>query len=186
MDQITQAARMIIHCFKQGGKVLLCGNGGSACDCAHIAGELLKGFLKKRPLPAELCARIGEEWAGKLQMGLPAIDLTAHSALISAVANDLDAANVYAQQVLAYGKPGDVLLCISTSGNAKNVTCAAMTARALGLTVIGLTGRTGGRLNALSDICIRVPEDETYKVQELHLPVYHYLCAAVEARFFKE
>lgn len=180
-----QALACVIECYRKGGKLMMCGNGGSSADSAHIAGELLKGFLKKRPLPAELCARIGEEWAGKLQMGLPAIDLTAHSALISAVANDLDAANVYAQQVMAYGREGDVLIGISTSGNSENVLRACITARALGVKVIALTGQGGGKMRDKCDILLNVDETATYKVQEKHLQLYHRLCADVEAAFYE-
>ena len=180
-----QALNCLIDCYRGDGKLLLCGNGGSSADSAHIAGELLKGFLKKRPLSPELRRRIGEEWALKLQAGLPAIDLTAHGALISAVANDLDAANVFAQQVIAYGRAGDVLIGISTSGNSENVLRACITARALGMKVIALTGRQGGKLREQCDILLNVDETETYKVQEKHLQLYHRLCADVEATFFE-
>ena len=182
----NEATQLIIRCFQNGGKLLLCGNGGSSADCAHIAGELGKGFLKKRPLPAQLQADIGEEWAGKLQQALPAIDLTAHTALLTAVVNDLDGANIYAQQVMAFGRPGDVLLCVSTSGNAENVRRAAVTAKALGLSVVGLTGETGGKLRQLCDVCVRVDETETYLVQEKHLQFYHRMCIDIENAFFTE
>lgn len=186
MINATQATHEIIRCFLKGGKLLLCGNGGSAADCAHITGELVKGFLKKRPLAPGLTAEIGECWADQLQQGFPAIDLTANAALISAIINDLDGECVYAQQVAAYGQPGDVLLCISTSGNAENVRRAAVTARALGLTVIGLTGETGGKLREVCDLCVRADETETYRVQEKHLQFYHRMCIEMEDRFFAE
>lgn len=186
MINALEATQEIIRCYQNGGKLLLCGNGGSAADCAHITGELVKGFLKKRPLTAELKAKIGEAWADKLQQGLPAIDLTANAALISAVINDLDGESVYAQQVLAYGRPGDVLLCISTSGNAENVRRAAVTAKAKGLKVIGLTGAKGGRLLELCDITVRAEETETYLVQEEHLHFYHRMCIDIENAFFAE
>ena len=182
----NEATQQIIRCYENGGKMLLCGNGGSAADCAHIAGELGKGFLKKRPLPEAMLAAIGEAWAGDLQQGLPAIDLTANAALLSAIANDLGGENVYAQQVMAYGKPGDVLLCISTSGNAENVRRAAITARALGLTVIGLTGENGGRLRGLCDVCVHAEQTETYRIQEEHLQFYHRMCIEIENAFFVE
>ncbi len=185
-NQITQAAQAICAAFQKGGKLLLCGNGGSAADCAHITGELVKGFLKKRPLAEDLKARIGTPWAEKLQGGLPALDLTANSALIAAVINDLDGLNAYAQQVMAYGQPGDVLLGISTSGNSENVCRAMIAARAMGLTVIALTGKTGGKMRALCDLWLSVDETETYRVQEKHLPLYHQLCIQIEASMFPE
>lgn len=182
----NEATQQIIRCYQKGGKLLLCGNGGSAADCAHIAGELGKGFLKKRPLPQKQINAIGEAWAEELQQGLPAIDLTAGAALLSAILNDLGGENVFAQQVLAYGRPGDVLLCISTSGNAENVRRAAVTAKALGMTVIGLTGETGGKLREVCDLCVRADETETYRVQEKHLQFYHRMCIEIENAFFAE
>ena len=192
-EAITTAIQAVEACYENGGKVLLCGNGGSCADSDHIAGELLKGFLKKRPLSAEqveamqmACPELEPGLLDKLQGGLPAIPLTAMAALFTAFCNDVDPELVFAQQVLALGRTGDVLIGISTSGNAKNVAAAAKVAKGLGLTVIGLTGRNGGTLSELADICVCVPETETYKVQELHLPVYHCLCAAVEEHFFKQ
>ena len=186
MINAEQATRTIIRCYQNGGKLLLCGNGGSAADCAHITGELVKGFLKKRPLHAKMKAQIGENWADQLQQGLPAIDLTANAALISAVINDLDGESIYAQQVMAYGQPGDVLLCISTSGNAENVRRAAVAAKAKGLTVIGLTGAKGGRLLDVCDLTVRADETQTYLVQEEHLHFYHRMCIDIENAFFAE
>ena len=189
-EQIEAARGMLIECFRNGGKLLLCGNGGSAADCEHIVGELMKGFLKKRPLPSDLQARLaaeGEDGArlsACLQGALPAISLPHQSALISAFSNDVSADMSYAQMVCGYGREGDVLLCISTSGNAKNATLAAKTARAMGLGVLSLTGARESALSAISDVTVRVPSCETYKIQELHLPVYHTLCAAVEDAFF--
>lgn len=192
-EDIEKAIQTLIAHYERKGKLMICGNGGSCADSDHIVGELMKGFLKKRPLsPAAKaamqsnCPTISEGLLGKLQGGLPAISLPAITALGSAFCNDVDPALVYAQGVLALGQGEDVLLCLSTSGNAENVFYAAQTAKALGLTVIGMTGKTGGKLKDIADICICVPETETFKVQELHLPVYHYLCAAVEAHFFKE
>ena len=164
----------LLRCFRSGGKLLLCGNGGSAADCAHIQGELVK-----------LRERLGG-WADEMQQGLPAIDLTANGALIAAVCNDLDARNAYAQQVMAFGRPGDVLLGISTSGNAENVCRALLTARALGLVAIGLTGESGGRMKDCCDILLNVARRETYLVQEEHIRLYHQLCAAVEDALFEE
>ena len=183
-EKLHQAADMIIACFQKGGKLLLCGNGGSAADCAHITGELAKGFLKKRPLDAGILEAIREPWAEKLQQGLPALDLSANNALISAIINDIAGESVYAQQVTAYGRPGDVLLGISTSGNAENVCRAMQTARAMGLNTIALTGKGGGRMKAWADVLLNVPEEETYRVQELHLPLYHQLCILIEEKFF--
>ena len=188
---INDAKDMLIDCFENGGKLLLCGNGGSCADCEHIAGELMKGFLKKRPLTDDMKRKMKERYPktddkalGKLQRALPAIPLTSFSALNTAFANDVDADLVYAQGVLALGKENDVLLAISTSGNAENVNQAASIARALGVKVIALTGADGGMLKEKADVIIRAPEMETYKIQELHLPIYHYLCAEIEKHFF--
>lgn len=177
-----EVASLLIDCFQKGGKLLLCGNGGSSADCAHITGELVKGFCKKRPLKCELQAAIGTD---KLQMGLPAIDLTANCALIAAVNNDLGGELVYAQQVMAYGRPGDVLLGLSTSGNAQNVALAVKTAKALGMKTIGMTGCGGGALEKLCDVTLKSTEKETYLVQEDHLMFYHRLCLRVEEAFFE-
>lgn len=190
-EQILQAGEMLLKAFRGGNKLLLCGNGGSCADCDHIAGEFLKGFLLKRPVNSELKAvmaekygNLGAEIAEKLQQGLPTISLNAHSAAISAFANDVDPELVYAQQVLAYGKPGDVLIGISTSGSAKNVAAAVMTANAMGMHTIGLTGKDGGMLAELSQIALIMPQRETYRIQEEHLAVYHLLCAMVESELF--
>ncbi len=188
---IDEAARALIAGFAAGGKLLLCGNGGSCADCDHIAGELAKGFLKKRPLPAALRQGIeralpdeGAALADALQGGLAAISLAAHPALLTAFSNDVNPQYAFAQQVVAYGRPGDVLVGISTSGNARNVAAAVATARAAGMVTIGLTGASGGRLRGLVDIAICVPAHETMRIQELHLPVYHALCAEVEEALF--
>ena len=168
--------------FERGGKLLVCGNGGSAADAEHIAGELMKGFLKKRPVRD---LRLGE-LAGRLQGALPVIALTGHPALSTAFLNDVDPYMVFAQQVYGYGREGDLFLGISTSGNSKNVCAAAETARALGLVTAALTGEGGGRLKTLTDYTIAVPERSTPEVQELHLPVYHCFCAMLEEAFFTE
>ncbi len=181
-DTFESARDLLVACYANGGKVLVCGNGGSSADSGHIVGELVKGFLKKRPLPADWQAALSMP----LQMGLPAIDLTAQSAIISAVANDLGGEYVYAQQALCYANPGDVLIGITTSGNAKNVINAARAARLKGARVVGLTGAGGGQLAQFCDVLLDVPERETYKVQEEHLKLYHRLCAEVEAAFFSE
>ena len=190
---LNQAREAIIQGFEKGGKILLCGNGGSAADCDHIVGELMKGFMSKRPLrqqdKAQLrqgCPNIPDDMLNKLQRGLPAISLVAATGLNAAFANDVDPKLIYAQSVYALGKPEDVLVAISTSGNAENVFAAAQVAKGLDMTVIALTGENGGKLRTIADVLVNVPEAETYKVQELHLPVYHWLCAQTELYFFEE
>lgn len=190
-DDIENAKNLIIDCYKNNGKLLLCGNGGSCADCDHIVGELMKGFLKKRPLSAEKRNEMKNNYKciedatlDKLQCGLPAISLSSITALNTAFCNDVDAELVYAQALLSLANKNDVLLAISTSGNSKNIISTAEIASCLGLKVIALTGKTGGNLKDIADICICVPEIETFKVQELHLPVYHYICAAVEKHYF--
>ena len=191
-SEIKRAIEAIIACYEKGGKLLLCGNGGSCADCDHIVGELCKGFLNMRTLTEDQRARmkknaptLSEETLDRLQQGLPAISLSSFSALNTAFSNDVAPELIYAQGVLALGRPDDCLLAISTSGNSKNVLEASRVARGLGLTVIALTGEGGGRLADLANICIRVPARETYQVQELHLPVYHALCASLEKHFFE-
>jgi D-sedoheptulose 7-phosphate isomerase len=192
LDDIAAAADAISDCFRGGGKVLVCGNGGSSADSAHIVGELLKGFLRKRPLSpaaAEELGRsgeLGELMARKLQGSLPAIDLTTQQAILSAVANDTDPVLAYAQQLWGLGQKGDILIGLSTSGNARNVLCAGIAAKAKGMKTIALTGRSGGEMGARFDLCVKVPSDWTPRVQELQLPVYHLICALVEADFFAE
>ena len=183
LPELDRAIEMVIASMKNGGKLLVCGNGGSAADSAHIVGELVKGFLKKRPLPADWDAALDH---APLQLGLPAIDLTAQGAVIAAVINDLGGDSVYAQQVLAYGRKGDVLLGITTSGNAGNVCLAAKTAHLLGMSVIGMTGEGGGRLAEIADVTVKAPSNETYRIQEYHIQYYHELCARVEEAFFAE
>lgn len=181
---LEQARELLINTYKNGGKVLICGNGGSAADCDHIAGELLKGFASKRPLTPELRAAMGDDLADRLQMGLPAVSLPSQGAIISAFCNDVDAETVYAQLTLALSRPGDVLWCISTSGNSKNVVAAARTAKALGLSVIAMVGERACALDQYADVALHAPVTETYRVQEYHLPMYHWLCAEVEEYFF--
>ena len=188
---IEEACNQLIDCYEQGGKILVCGNGGSCSDSDHIVGELMKSFELKRPISAELQEKLatidperGSYLAGHLQQGLPAISLTAHTALMTAIANDLSGEVIFAQQVIGYGKEGDVLLAISSSGNSQNVLDACIVAKAMKLNVIGLTGETGGKMKELCDILINVSERRTSFVQELHLPIYHLLCLAVEHHFF--
>lgn len=181
---IVAATDLMAAAFAAGNKLLLCGNGGSASDADHIAGELLKGFQSNRTLKGEIREKLGDALADKLQGALPAIPLGNFTALNTAYLNDVDGEYAYAQLVLGLGSPGDVLLGISTSGNAKNVCHALRAARALGLKTLGLSGQSGGNMAALCDVCIRVPETETHRVQELHLPVYHALCLLLEETFF--
>lgn len=190
-DDVEAAIKAIIACYSNGGKVLLCGNGGSAADCTHIVGELMKGFMKKRPVTAEMTKELKEnnplvddELIKNLQCGLPAVNLCESQALLTAFCNDVNPEYMFAQQVFGLGKKGDVLIALSTSGNAKNANHAARIAKALGLTVIGMTGEKHSTLEINSDICIKVPATETYKIQEYHLPVYHAICDAVEENFF--
>lgn len=192
-EDIQKATQEIIGCYEKGGKVLLCGNGGSAADCEHISGELMKGFLKKRPLSdekkAEMQKRMPDadgELLSELQCGLPAISLPSMMSLNSAYCNDAEPELIYAQSVMALAKQNDILIALSTSGNSKNVCAAVKVAKALGIKAIGLTGREGGKLKEYADICICAPEDETFKVQELHMPVYHCICALVESHFYDE
>jgi D-sedoheptulose 7-phosphate isomerase len=190
-SEIRNAAECLIMCYQQHRKVLVCGNGGSCSDSDHIVGELMKGFEQNRPIEESLKKQLsaiseerGNYLAGKLQQGLPAISLTAHNALTTAVANDTDADLVFAQQIIGYGYTGDVLIGISSSGNSQNVVDAIITAKAKGMVVIGLTGETGGKMKTFCDILINVPGRRTSFVQELHLPVYHTLCMMVENSFF--
>lgn len=177
-DSMESAVEAICRSHLAGGKILLCGNGGSAADCEHISGELLKGFLLRRP--AE------EGYPEALQRGLCAIPLTSMSAALSAYANDCDPALVFAQLVYAMGRTGDVFVGLSTSGNSGNVVEAAKVAKRVGLLTVALVGEGGGRLGEICDVVISVPAKETYLVQEYHLPVYHAICAEVEARLFGE
>ncbi len=190
-EDIEHALNLIIETYRKGGKLLLCGNGGSEADCDHIVGELMKGFMQLRPDNGTLLAKLkaadiadAEHMAGKLQGALPAISLSSQSAFLTAFANDVDPDLIYAQALYGLGKENDLLICLSTSGNSKNVVHAASLARALGISSLALTGQKESKLSALCDVTIRVPECETYKVQELHLPVYHYLCAKTEEEFF--
>ena len=191
MNDIELAFDLLCGCYDSGGKLLLCGNGGSAADCAHIVGELMKGFLSPRKLTKDDRAFFEDmddatrRLPDKLQNGLPAISLCAEQSLLSAYANDVDPAMVFAQQVWVYGQNSpDLLLALSTSGNAESVVNAVRTANALGVDTVGVTGADGGKLADLCTVCIRLPETETYKVQELTEPVYHALCAALEAHYF--
>ena len=188
---IEAAYAILEECYSTDHKLLIAGNGGSAADSEHIAGELMKRFRITRPCPPEFAEKMksidserGENLAKNLERGLMAIPLVAHEALTTAYINDVDALGVFAQQLYGFGRKGDVFLGISTSGNSKNILSATVVARALGIKVIGLTGAKDGEIAKASDVCIKVPEIETYKIQELHLPVYHCLCLMLEDRFF--
>lgn len=190
-QDIIDAYRLIEECYEHDGKLLIAGNGGSAADSEHIAGELMKRFKTPRPVPAAFAEKLiaidperGKTLAKNLERGLMAIPLVAHEALTTAYINDVDGLGVFAQQLYGFGRAGDVFLGISTSGNSKNVVSATVVARALGIKVIALTGALGGELANVADVAIRVPETETYMIQELHLPVYHCLCLMLEERFF--
>jgi D-sedoheptulose 7-phosphate isomerase len=192
LDSVERAGEVLVSAFQGGHSLLMCGNGGSAADCDHIAGELLKSFRTPRPLPStassalERCVVDGRAFpVDAVESGLPAISLTSHAAAISAILNDLDPDVVYAQLVIALGRPGDILLAISTSGNSWNVVWAAAAARARGITVIGLTGSDGGRLRETSDVLVAVPARETARVQELHVATYHAWCDFTEKRMFR-
>ena len=187
-NEIAQSAELLIQAFETEHRLYLCGNGGSAADVDHIVGELMKGFLKKRPLSDEQKNAFGKDdthLADGLMGGLPAISLHSQSSLLTAFMNDEDPSLVYAQALYSLGQRDDVLLAISTSGNSDNIVYAAKTAKALGMKVIALTGEKPCRLDELSDVSIHVGDKETYRVQELHLPVYHWLCAKIEDYFFE-
>ena len=188
---IVQVYETVRDAYASGHKLLVAGNGGSAADAEHIVGELMKSFVKSRPVPEETAARMkmmdaecGNRLAECLEGALPAIALTGQLGLSTAFLNDVDGSLIYAQQVFGYGQEGDVFLGISTSGDAKNVYLACVAAKAKGMKVVGLTGRDGGKLARIADAAIIVPERETYKIQELHLPIYHALCLMLEEHFF--
>lgn len=189
--RLMESVEVIIESYSHGGKLLICGNGGSAADSLHIVGELMKSFVLKRKLPRDLQDNLrssypdsAEYYIKNLQSAVPAISLVNEVGLITAYNNDNTSDLVFAQQVLACGREGDVLIAISTSGNSKNVIHAAKIARAVGLKVISLTGQGGGGLAGLSDVLLDVPSTITYQIQELHLPVYHTICLAVEQELF--
>jgi D-sedoheptulose 7-phosphate isomerase len=190
-SEISGAFEAICNCYRAGGKLLVCGNGGSASDAEHIVGELMNKFAFRRPAPVQILDRLNELGVknadylfSKLEQGLAAISLVSQTSLMTAIINDIGADMVFAQQVYGYGKAGDVLLALSTSGNSTNVVNAVNVARAVGMSTIGFTGEDGGIMKELCHITIRVPERITCKVQQLHLPVYHLLCSMVEDEFF--
>jgi D-sedoheptulose 7-phosphate isomerase len=189
----SQAAQTLVDSLSQGGKILLCGNGGSAADCEHIAGELLKGFLSQRDVGDELRAKLTQELGQEeglhlskhLQKSIPAISLTSHNAFLTAFGNDVNFEFAFAQHLLGLGKPGDCLIAISTSGNSKNILHAVKLAKVLGIKTISLTGVSGGKLRSLTDVCINAPASLVHEIQELHLPLYHSLCLVLEKYFFE-
>ena len=189
--QLQQSVEQLIRCYSAGNKIMVCGNGGSAADALHIVGELMKAFVCKRKLSEEWQKTFSKLPDGKyisqnLQMAFPAISLVNEAGLLTAYANDVAPDMNFAQQVFGQGNAGDILIAISTSGNSENVLYAAEVAKAKSIQVIALTGQSGGKLREYADLLINVPETETFKVQELHLPVYHALCLAVEAEFYSE
>lgn len=190
-QSLIDAYLIMEEAYEGDHKLLIAGNGGSAADSEHIAGELMKRFKTPRPVTPEMAEKLkaidpvrGTDLAKNLERGLMAIPLVAHEALSTAYINDVDGLGVFAQQLFCFGRPGDVFLGISTSGNSKNVMSATVVARALGIKVIGLTGAKGGELASVADVAVKVPETETYMIQELHLPVYHCWCLMLEDKFF--
>jgi len=187
------ALDLLAAAYRNGNKLLVCGNGGSAADSEHIVAELMKGFLKRRPISADHAAKleqadgpVGKAIAARLQGALAAISLPSQMSLLTAIGNDNDFDMVFAQQVYGLGRQGDVLLAISTSGTSKNIVNAAIVAKAFGLKSIALTGKSGGNLAPLADVVIKVPSDNVAEIQELHLPIYHWLSTELEAAFFSE
>lgn len=190
-NEIINAYLLMEKCYKTGGKLLIAGNGGSAADAEHMVGELMKGFVLQRKLGSEyqnklkaVDKELGEALADNLQGAMPAIALDGHFALSTAYMNDCEPALCFAQQVNGFGNENDVFVGISTSGNSLNVMYAAVVARAKGMKVVGLTGSKTSKLSEFADVCIRVPDTETYMVQEYHLPIYHCLCLMLEDKFF--
>lgn len=190
-ESLAAVCSEIITALSGSGTLFMAGNGGSACDCEHLAGELLKGFCSKRPLDGDLQARFVETFgqdgdfiAKSLQKGLRCIALTSHPGFLSAFANDVDASLTYAQQLQALGRENDIVIGFSTSGNADNICKLFMTARILGIKTVLFTGKNHGKAEQYADFVINVPETETYKIQELHLPVYHTLALIIENHFF--
>ena len=181
---VAAAFDALLAAYRGGGKVLVCGNGGSASDSEHIVGELLKKFKKHRNVPGEIAAKLRPEVAAALEGSLPAISLVSMSGIVTAFANDVAWETAFAQQVLGLGQPGDVLIALSTSGNSANCVAAAEVMKAKGGKSVAFTGERESRLSAVCDVTIRVPATETYKVQEFHLPVYHALCAMIEEEMF--
>jgi phosphoheptose isomerase len=190
-NPVSEAAEMIIDCYTRGGKLMICGNGGSSAEADHFTGELMKSFELRRPLDDSFKKRLqdispkrGRYLAENLEHGLPAISLSSNSSVILAVGNDIDLSLVFAQQVIGYGNENDILIGISTSGNSRNITDACITAKALNLNVIGITGKTGGKMKQYCNVIVKIPETGTALVQEVQLPVIHTICRIVEYHFY--
>lgn len=190
--EINNAYQLLCKCYSRGGKVLIAGNGGSSSDAEHIVGELMKGFLLKRELKDEernllvaLDENKGKYLEKHLQGALPAISLSSHSSLTTAISNDVNGDMIFAQQIQGYGRKEDVFLALSTSGNSRNVILASIVAKAKGMKVIGLTGADGGELAQRADVCIKAPSKETYEIQEYHIAIYHFICLMLEKNFFE-
>lgn len=193
LGDIKEAISILIACYENGNKVMICGNGGSAADAEHIVGELMKGFILKRPISNEHKKMLQKHFpqdavylASRLQAALPALSLVSQTSLSSAYANDVEPGMVFAQQVYGYAKKGDVLIGLSTSGSSKNILAAVKVAKSFNVRTVCFTGKSGGALKSISDVCIRVPSEETYRIQEYHLMTYHAICAIIEAEFFRE
>lgn len=190
-EKIKEAYQIIVDSYKEKGKLLVAGNGGNASDSDHIVGELMKGFIYRRPLSEEMKEKLkkfGDEGSigTKLQKSLPAISLVNSSALVTAFSNDVDSDLIFAQQIYGYGQKQDIFLALSTSGNSKNILKGAVVAKAMGIKIIALTGKAGGELKKLADVNINIPLEETYQIQERQLPIYHALCLSLEQEFFEE
>ena len=185
---LREAVELLAASFRQGGKLLVCGNGGSSADADHIVGELMKSFRIRRPLDAQMRVALSgsPRLAEMLEGALPAVNLSAHTSLVTAQFNDVGAEYIFAQQVIGYGRPGDVLLGISTSGKSQNILYAGEVAKARGMKTVGLTGRTGGRMKECFDLLLRAPADSTEDIQDMHSTLYHALCAALENEFWGE
>lgn len=191
-SSIKEAYNLLVNTYKNGGKLIVAGNGGSAADAEHMVGELMKSFLLRRPVSSALKHRISVidktrafDMVDKLERPLPAISLNKETSLCSAYINDVGSENVFAQQILGLSSLPDTFIGISTSGNSENVIRAAIVAKAMNNKVLAMTGEDGGQLKQVADVLLNVPETETYKIQELHLPIYHCLCAMLEWNFFK-
>jgi len=192
-QEILQACELVLNTYRNGGKLLICGNGGSSADSDHIVGELMKGYQLQRPLDNSIKEKFkqcfgetGSKVAEKLQGSLPAISLSAHTAFNTAFINDVDCVLNYAQQVIGYANKSDAIIGISTSGNSENVFYALMTGKVKGIKCIALTGKDGGKLASIADCCLKVPAEDTYLIQEYHLAIYHFICAFVESEVFEK
>lgn len=191
-NEIKQALQYMERTYRCGGKILLCGNGGSHADCDHIVGELMKSFILPRRIPQKDAKKLeqlygsetAQQFTACLQRAVPAISLPSQGAVLSAYGNDVSPQMAYAQLVYGYGRPGDLLLGFSTSGNSENIVNAAKAAKAFGLSVLAFTGKNACTLDTVCDVVIKAPAEQTYQVQEYHLPIYHYLCMELEKRLF--